>query len=147
MQNRIKVVSYYGDKLEHVTIGVRKYELTKTARVTVNTDWGVFRLKVKKGFIWDARSGGPLVDFFLPHQGKHEDQLCWFVHDIFGHSIGLSFQTTNEILRQMIVLSSRSKWVSDWAYRIVSASDSWFGGDTSQDVHNRKKILFDWSSK
>ena len=88
---------------------------------------------IKKGFLFDGRSGGPLCDFIAPNLGTQKQVACWLIHDLNGYDQYLCFADTNELLRQMLINCGTSSWTSWLVKRAVSLSDSWFGEPKPSD--------------
>jgi len=95
--------------------------------VTLHTSRGTYRYFIKRGFRFDSRSGGFGIDWILPHLGSDKDIITWLIHDINAYASFFDFETTNEIMRQLIVLAGHAQWRADAGYRGVSLSRSWFG--------------------
>jgi hypothetical protein len=131
-------------------LGYRWYELLlEELKVIVRTSWGTLVYKFKKGFRFDSRSGGRLVDLILPHIGKHMDILTWLVHDANAYSIGLSFRATNELMRLMLLFGGNAEWRANAGYKTVSSIDGWYGepkpGDREyHNFHPERLLSFEW---
>lgn len=104
---------------------------------------GVKHIVVDDGFLFDGRSGGPLVDFIAPNLGTQDELLAWLTHDLLSYDLGFTFEETNAILYWMLrnycgygYLRARS------IHAAVSVSDSWFGTPSMGDKEfpNIKRI-------
>lgn len=112
----------------------RWYAVSSPVVISLHTkDYGVIRFHVKHGFLFDGRSGGMLADLFVPNLGTQKELASWLVHDINGYDTCYSFKLTNEILRQMLVISGRSKFKSWLVKKAVSLSRTWFGEPNPTD--------------
>lgn len=60
---------------------------------------GKITIRVKKGFVFDGRSGGKLIDLIVPHLGTQHELKCWVLHDLLFYDILYCFDSTNNILR------------------------------------------------
>ena len=109
-------------------IADRWYEVQGDFSINVTTDCGVKRINVDDGFLFDGRSGGPMVDFIAPNLGTQDELKAWCFHDICGHDIiGLTFEETNDAL-YMLLRECGYGWVrAKIIYTAVSMSDDWFG--------------------
>lgn len=141
---RLRVLDFQHSKLPLVPIGDRLFELSRKSWVVLKTNEGFIEVCLEKGFRTDGRSGPILVDFFIPHLGDQATVASWLTHDALGHDVGFSFDTTNDILDQMLELAGHSDMKSDVVEFFVGISDSWFGCVTSQEIANREKIRINW---
>ena len=109
-------------------------------------DSGVKHISVDDGFLFDGRSGGPIVDFIAPNLGTQDELLAWLLHDLNGHSVtGFSFEETNAILYWMLRKYCGYGYLRAQAiHTAVSMSDSWYGepamGDRSYPNLSRIKV-------
>ena len=78
-------------------------------------------------FYFDGRSGPWCVDWFEPNLGPLNKRLAWLVHDLLGYATYFDFKTTNEVLRQLLIIAGDSYPKAFVVKRFVSASSSWFG--------------------
>lgn len=96
--------------------------------VTIYTNVGVIVIHVAPGFLFDGRSGGPLLDCVAPNLGTTEEVWAWAVHDLLGHGIYGGFEFTNDCLYW--ILFNLAKYRSNRAeliYDAVSLYDDWYG--------------------
>lgn len=107
--------------------GNRWYRIKRDNTIWVVTNRGTIRYFVKEGFYFDGRSGGPLIDWILPNLGSENEILCWLIHDINAYATYLSFEDTNEMLRQMLRLSGKGRLRASLAHWTVSQSSAWYG--------------------
>ena len=84
-------------------ISDRWYEIQGAFSIDITTDCGVKRINIDDGFLFDGRSGGPMIDFIAPNLGAQAELKAWTLHDICGHDLtGFTFEETNEILYMML---------------------------------------------
>lgn len=119
-------------------ISDRWYEIQGAFTIDITMDCGVKRINVDNGFVFDGRSGGPMVDFIAPNLGTQEELKAWLLHDICAHDlVGFTFVETNEILYQLLRKCGYGWTRAHMIWAAVSVSDSWFGvpvvGDKSYD--------------
>ena len=107
--------------------GERWYPMKRDNTIWVVTNRGTLRYTYKRDFHFDGRSGGPLVDIVLPNLGTENDVICWLIHDLNGYATYLSFEDTNEMLRQMLRLSGKVRLKASLAHWTVSRSRAWYG--------------------
>lgn len=81
----------------------------------------------KKGFKFDGRSGGALVDFIVPNLGNQNEVACWLTHDIGAYALYLSCDEINELLSQMLIQSGISKFKAWLVKKAVGINTSWYG--------------------
>lgn len=131
----MKIISFHASgPIEITPIEDRWYSLAKPVTIFVQTDGeGYIVYKFRKGFLFDGRSGGPLVDFWLPNLGNQRQLACWLVHDANGYATHLSFEDTNELLRQMLRLAGVCRVKASAAKLAVSLTESWFGFPEKKD--------------
>ena len=106
------------------------------------TDGTRIVMESKPGFMFDGRSGGPLVDFITPNLGDQRHLACWWMHDIHAYALYLSFRETNDVLYQTLRLAGDSWFQASLIESGVSISDSWFGEPlpTSREFPNLQLI-------
>lgn len=106
----------------------RWYRVNGAFTVDITTDCGVKRINVDDGFLFDGRSGGPMVDFIAPNLGTQAELKAWCLHDICGHDLtGFSFEETNEMLYMLLRQCGYGWFRAKTIYTAVSLSDDWFG--------------------
>lgn len=115
----------------------------------VVTDCGVIETTWEEGFYADGRSGGPCVDWLMPNVGSQQERECWLLHDILFHDFGISFETTNDLFRQMLTKIGYSKWRVKMLYWGVSTriARKKFGNNTKAEELNKKKVDVQWPDK
>ena len=109
------------------SIGSRMFTTHEDVEIILHTSEGILKYRVKKGFNFDARSGGKIVDFFVPWTGDWKIILAWFIHDLnfYGH---LSFELSNELLEQML------RWAGlGWRAGVVKSAVDRFGRSSYTD--------------
>lgn len=115
-------------------IADRWYEIQGAFTVEITTDCGVKHINVDDGFVFDSRSGGPMVDFIAPNLGTQAEVKAWCLHDICGHDLtGFTFEETNEILYTMLRQCGYGWFRAKLIYTAVSLSDDWFGIPVIED--------------
>ena len=94
-------------------------------------------------FLFDGRSGGPLVDLFIPNLGTQDETKMWLIHDVLAYDVCLSFAENNRLLLENMRktcgygrVSSRLVWGS------VSIYQGYFGkpDHKSREYPNLSKI-------
>ena len=88
---------------------------------------GDIQFNVFGDFYFDGRSGPWCVDWFEPNLGPLNKRLAWLVHDLLGYATYFDFATTNEILRQLLIIAGDSKIKASTVRYFVGRDDSWFG--------------------
>ena len=88
---------------------------------------GDIQFNVFGDFYFDGRSGPWCVDWFEPNLGPLNKRLAWLVHDLLGYATYFDFSTTNEILRQLLIIAGDSKIKASTVRYFVGRDDSWFG--------------------
>ena len=144
----IKVHSFHilGDGIQSKRLRRRWYRLTDSVTIVLVTNYGIIRVRVRAGFCCDGRSGGVAVDWLFPNWGNQDERACVLVHDALFYDLGLSFETSNEILRQMIILTKYPEWRANLVHWGVSGSigRKAFGMNNPQDEELRKYLDLDW---
>lgn len=107
----------------------RWYEIQGAFSIDLFTDSGHIRVNVDNGFLFDSRSGGPMIDALgiAPNLGTQDELKCWATHDIFAYDICLSYDETNELLYDMLRKAGYTWFRARMVYTAVNFSDSWFG--------------------
>ena len=127
-------------------------QLTEPLEIVINTDEGNFRWNLPTGYVTDGRSGGNIVDFFVPRWGKEILSLAYICHDAgfaganeiteFCHYP--SFTLTNDIFEAMLDHAGISGWKVWIMIRIVSSKffgkSSFTDRNEYQDKQNAKFI-------
>jgi hypothetical protein len=112
----------------------RRYKLTSDVWIRLITDKGIISLFAKEGFVFDGRSGSPLLDWYAPNLGSLYERIMWLVHDLLGYATCLDFKTTNKVLRYG--LRDQCGYRASKAFVIekcVSITKSWFGAPKKTD--------------
>lgn len=89
---------------------------------------GVVHINIDDGFLFDGRSGGPIVDYFAPNLGTQQELKTFLLHDLLSYDIYFSFSENNEIFYNNLRNWCNYSWSKAkimWAF--VSISDSYFG--------------------
>lgn len=134
-------------EIQSKTVGDRLYELTRDCAVIIVTNDGTIRVELRKGFVTDGRSGGRFIDWLFPNWGTQRQRACVGVHDALFYDFGLSFETANYILKQMIELTPMSKWRAWMVWKGVSTdiARSHFGNNSPEEEENKKLASVEWS--
>ncbi len=112
----------------------RRYSLDSDVFLSVETNVGSIICKTKEGFIFDGRSGGKLIDFFIPNLGAFEERIAWLIHDCLGYGQSLSFKDTNLLLKCFLKDKCNYKSLtSSIIYNVVSISKKWYGWPDDDD--------------
>jgi hypothetical protein len=77
------------------------------------TDEGVFKLRLKAGWITDLRSGTNAINFISPKWGNPIYMAGIFFHDT-SFSGWVSFELCNDLLRQCCILSGECNKFQAW---------------------------------
>jgi hypothetical protein len=150
----------------------RIVELEYDTDVVYKTSEGVHRFKFRKGFIWDGRSGGALVDSLtgLPNHGTQAESARWLGHDGGGYPETISAKLGNELLRQAVLLpdvgysktldeAERSTLFKGYSKAMAAAihktvsitSDEWKADDWSEVdpewQRNKGLVKYRWTDK
>lgn len=129
---KIKRIQLISGVITITPVDTRWYELAKDFECAVTLDDGTILLyKAKKGFRFDARSGGWLADLVEPNLGDQKHLLCWLIHDIGAYGQYLSCEEINELLRQMLIWAGDSKFTAATVKFAVGVSTSWYGEPAS----------------
>lgn len=106
----------------------RRYTLKGDVSFIISWNGDKYRYDFLEGFMFDGRSGSPLLDWFAPNLGNIEERLAWLCHDANGYATLLSFKETNKLLYDMLVeLCYYWKIKAKTIQCAVSVSDSWYG--------------------
>ena len=121
----------------------RRYYILERLNIIIKTDKGRLFVNLDPVFMFDGRSGGFLVDFYVPNLGTLEERLCWLVHDANAYAQCLDFKSTNLLLEKMTRdLALYNSFKSKIIKKSVSISDKWFGVPKKNDefYNNLSKI-------
>ena len=131
----------------------RVVQLENPLTIKLLTSMGNFTFRLEKGFTWDGRSGGPLIDYLAPNQGKLSESLMWLCHDAGGYPDTLgSPDLDNQILEAWCLFNGYT-WLVRKAIRkaVDIAAKSWFvpTWDQVEDpwLMNRGKVALIWSAE
>ena len=69
----------------------RRYKLSSDVWIRLITDKGTISLFAKR-FVFDGRSGSPLLDWYAPNLGSLYERIMWLVHDLLGLCYVFRFQ-------------------------------------------------------
>ena len=107
----------------------RRYVLPADVELKLYFDNGhILHCYAKAGFMFDGRSGSPLLDFYLPNLGTLEERSMWLIHDLLGYATCLSFKCTNKVLRYGLRDICNYRPTKAFVVeKAVSISDSWYG--------------------
>jgi hypothetical protein len=144
---QMKVKKFYivGEILSK-TLRKRWYSILRQFAVHVHTETGIILVIFHPGFELDGRSGGRWIDWLFPNWGNQMERACVAVHDALYYDFGISFESANQILHDMIILSGKSKWRADWVLRGVSTkfARKHFGNNTKGEDENKKLVSVQW---
>lgn len=105
------------DGIKLKALGDRYFQIQDLLDLAVCTDVGVFRYRIRPGFVTNFRSGAPLVDSFIDQCGDRLHQACWIVHDAnytpcinkcFKHAVDR--KTADDLLHAMLLYAGESKF-------------------------------------
>lgn len=143
----MKLLSVTKSPIVLIPIKERWYEVAEDARCILRTDCGCIYAYVHKGFRYDGRSGGKLVDWISPNLGTPAENWAYLMHDIHFYGFGLTFETTNDLLKQQLMLdakySSIRASIIKWGVDTDFARKS-FEANTPEDVINKQKLHWEW---
>ena len=127
----------------------RIYRLTTDGSIKLYTDCGVLRISWTAGAFVDGRSGGRYVDWLMPNVGSHKERTCWLAHDILFYDFGISFETTNNIFKQLLKMCGYSKLRIYLLYLGVSSDIArrHFGNNTPKEVINKTHFNVRWTDR
>ena len=126
----------------------RWYEIPHKFQIRIDLGSIVKYIDVDAGFLFDGRSGGPIVDFFAPNLGTQDEIKCWLMHDIGSYdSTGLTFGENNTLLYYNLRKADYGWFMANTIEGFVSVSDNYFGVplEDSREYPNIEKIhLKNW---
>lgn len=129
------------------SIGNRWYQIKADTMAVLFFDNAMaLVVDVRCGFKFDGRSGGILVDFFVPNLGKPTETWCFLVHDVLFYNFGITFKETNKIFRQQMRISPKyGRIKASVVHLFVSIFGKWsFGTKTEVDRINKRFIDAYW---
>lgn len=143
----MKVLSITRSPISITPIRERWYKLTSDTRCLISTDIGCLYYYVHKGFKWDSRSGGILADLIAANIGNQAEMWAYLVHDCNFYGLGLSFETTNNLLKQQLITDAkygrlRASFIK-WCVDVPPVRAS-FEQNTDEEELNKKLISFQW---
>ena len=122
--------------LRLIPLGDRYFRLAEQVTVSVETDEGVFRYTIGKGFVTNFRSGAPVIDCFIDAIGDRLHQICWLVHDCnYTPCINkcgvhaVDRKTADDLLFAMLLFAGESKFKA----RVVWGAVRMFGKSAYED--------------
>lgn len=137
--------------LEPVTGRLVRLADTVTVRYDLD-DEGVFIVHIREGFLYDGRSGGPLVDYLAPNQGNQKESAMWLVHDALGYPETMSGEFDNDLLYAAMDCNKYG-WLTrnaiDAAVRLTVGTwkaDQWWQVQEPY-IKNRGLVCCLWSDK
>lgn len=136
--------------LEESRALVRRYLLEKEVRIIIHTDDGDLECWTGPNFIFDGRSGGPLLDWYAPNLGTLEERIAWYFHDVLGYAQSLDFKDTNRLLRLFLRDICGYRAAKAWLIeKAVSISKSWYGWpkDGEWCSFNKDRVNSRWIPK
>jgi hypothetical protein len=111
----------------------RRYPIDKIL-FSVYTNQGTLNVHLDYGFVFDGRSGPPIIDWYAPNLGRLEERLTWLTHDVNGYGRSLSFRDTNTLLYAMLRdLCGYSRLKASTIRYAVSLDKSWYGEPKEDD--------------
>lgn len=125
----------------------RRYDLQGGVAADFVFDDGTLRVETAPHFLFDGRSGPPILDFYAPNLGTLEERALWWMHDCLGYGESLDFWHTNRALRLGLRDQANYRPSKAWAIeRAVSISKSWYGTPKPDDwcYNNIKKVSTLW---
>lgn len=125
----------------------RMYSLDSPVCIAIYTTQGTLNIGLSAPFMFDGRSGSPLLDWYAPNLGTIEERLAWLVHDVNGYAKCLSFKDTNTLLFAMLRDLCHYRKTKAAAIRYaVSLSKGWYGKPEPTDKYfvNYDKIQVKW---
>lgn len=125
----------------------RRYDLQGVVDADFHFDDGTLRVRTEPHFLFDGRSGPPIIDWYAPNLGSLDERALWWMHDCLGYAQSLDFWHTNRALR--LGLRDQAGYRSSKAWmieRAVSLSKSWYGTPDPSDwcVCNLGKVNTLW---
>lgn len=127
----------------------RRYPFDGVIEGYIYTTQGNLHFRSECGFECDMRSGPKIVDWYVPNLGTLAERLCWFVHDLNGYGLDLSFEDTNLLLYVMLRDLARYNYGKAKLVQLaVSISRSWYGEPNPGEwcAKNIGKVATKWES-
>lgn len=126
----------------------RRYDLHGPVAADFMFDDGTLHVETKAEFLFDGRSGPPVIDWYAPNLGSLEERALWWMHDCLGYAQSLDFWHTNRALRLGLRDVAAYRASKAWAIeRAVSVSKSWYGTPNPDDwcYNNLGKVNTIWT--
>lgn len=112
----------------------RRYDVPGCVSADFIFDDGILRVETAPHFLFDGRSGPPIIDWYAPNLGSLEERALWWMHDCLGYGKSLDFWHTNRALRLGLRDQAGYRPSKAWAIeRAVSLSKSWYGTPKPDD--------------
>ncbi|MCF0203694.1 MAG: hypothetical protein HUK12_00020 [Muribaculaceae bacterium] len=112
----------------------RRYLLEHPIYMVAECDTGRLLARSEAGFMFDGRSGPPLIDCIVPNLGTEDERAGWLFHDLLAYGDSLNFRDTNRFLRLFLRdqagYSKFTAWLIETA---VGIDDSWYGPPSKDD--------------
>jgi hypothetical protein len=127
-------------------------ELAKRVLLSYYTNEGVHRFDIDAGVLWDGRSGGPFLDFWLPNQGTQDQSMMALGHDAGGYPDTISADLDNDLYTQGLRLFGESEGLCKIVHTSISVTAKDWKAYDWEDVHadwigNKGKIHYSWDAK
>lgn len=101
-------------------------------QVVIDTDEGKLIITAAKGFTWNGKSF-PIPKRFY----NNNEDICYLVHDILYHNVGLSRADADDILRGMLREVGRSRfYASTTCWGCNTFARKAFGGNDKRTLDN-----------
>lgn len=144
----MKILNVKYDGVELKPYKARYFELTDDLEVSIETEnEGVIHITVKKGFIFDGRSGPRAIDRFIPHLGTEQLAIAIILHDATFSPFGFSQELANEIFYNMLLWAGVKKWRAKVAFFFVSGRIGAKYYHAKQNSSNSDKVIIRWDAK
>ena len=128
----------------------RRYLLEHPIYMIAECDTGRLLARSDARFMFDGRSGSPLIDFFIPNLGNEDERAAWLFHDLLAYGDSLNFHDTNRFLRIFLRDQAGYSGFKSWLVETaVSIDDSWYGEPKEGDWcrYNVGKVTTLWIPK
>lgn len=128
-------------------VGKRDFILKNYTLLEYFTNEGVYRIGLEKGFRFNGRSGGPLIDFYLPNLADDDYNAVIAGHDACFDTHCCSFGVSNALFRGGLIAVGRKPERARVAYKFVSSFLGKFIYWKRQDKINEGKVSFRLDAK
>lgn len=125
----------------------RRYRLEHPVYMMATCDTGRLYARADAGFMFDGRSGPPILDRFVPNLGTLDERAAWLFHDLLAYGGSLNFNDTNRFLRLFLRDQAGYGKIKAWVVeQAVSIDDSWYGepGEDDWCRCNIGKVMTKW---